>query len=78
MPLAARLQSVAFDPTNSTLTASPSGPRVYYLLWRSRKGHPWQSEEHFNRIDAHNKYFSLIQRGYEAYLERRGGLTTPA
>jgi len=73
MRLAARFQPVPFDPT-----ASQSGPRVYYLLWRPRPSYPWQSEEHFNRIDAHNKYFSLIQRGYEAYLERRGGQVTPA
>lgn len=73
MPSTATLQPLQFDPT-----ASQSGPRVYYLLWRSRPSHPWKSEEHFNRIDAHNKYFALIQRGYEAYLERRSGLNQPA
>ena len=59
-----------FDPT-----ASQSGSRVYYLLWRPRSSQPWHSEEHQSRIEAHNKYFSLMQRGYEAYLERRA---TPA
>jgi hypothetical protein len=44
---------------------------IYYVLWRSRPNHAWHSEELFNRIDAHNRYFSLIQRGYEAYLEKR-------
>jgi hypothetical protein len=46
-------------------------PVVYYLVWRSHSNHPWHSEELFNRIEAHNKYFSLIQRGYEAYLQKR-------
>jgi hypothetical protein len=62
------------------LTASNSAPptvsaprqtTVYYLVWRNRPNHPWHSEEHFNRSDAHRRYLSLIERGTEAYLERR-------
>jgi hypothetical protein len=44
---------------------------VYYLVWRTRPNHPWHSEELFNRIDAHKRYLALIERGVEAYLERR-------
>ena len=51
---------------------------IYYVLWRTRPTHPWHSEELFNRIDAHNKYFSLLQRGYEAYVEKRKRALLPA
>jgi hypothetical protein len=72
MPAKAPFQPVQFDPT-----ASQPGSRVYYLLWRPRPSQPWQSEEHFSRSDAHNRYFSLVQRGYEAYLEKRDRLAMP-
>lgn len=58
--------------------ASASQPKVYYLVWRSRPSHPWHSEELYSRIEAHNKYFALIQRGVEAYLERRSPGILPA
>ena len=45
--------------------------QTYYLLWRTRPSHPWQSEEFDNRNQAHHRYFELIQRGVEAYLEKR-------
>jgi hypothetical protein len=51
---------------------------IYYVLWRSRPNHPWRSEELMNRFEAHNKYFSLIQRGYEAYIEKRQRTLMPA
>ena len=51
---------------------------IYYVLWRSRPNHPWRSEELFNRFEAHNKYFALIQRGYEAYMEKRQRTLLPA
>jgi hypothetical protein len=72
MPSSARLQPVSFDPT-----ISHASSRIYYLLWRPRPSQPWQSEEHFSRSDAHNRYFSLLQRGYEAYLEKRDRLAMP-
>ena len=46
-------------------------PQAYYLVWRTRPSHPWHSEEFDNRNQAHHRYFSLIQRGAEAYLEKR-------
>ena len=73
MPSTVSQPPFQFDPT-----ASQAGSRVYYLLWRPRSNQPWQSEEHFSRIEAHNKYFSLMQRGYEVYLERRNRLASPA
>jgi hypothetical protein len=54
------------------LPAAPAAePTIYYLLWRSRPSHPWHSEEFCNRIEAHKRYFALLERGLEAYLERR-------
>ena len=60
---------------SSELTPTQS---IYYLLWRPRINHPWHSEELFNRFDAHDKYFALIQRGFEAYLEKRKRVLLPA
>jgi len=51
--------------------ATAAVPTVYYIVWRSRPSHPWHSEELFNRIEAHRRYFALLERGVEAYLERR-------
>ena len=67
-------------PTTDTKTSteSSSSSPIYYLLWRPRSNHPWHSEELFNRFDAHDKYFSLIQRGFEAYLEKRQRALLPA
>jgi len=44
---------------------------TYYLLWRTRASQPWHSEEFDSRNRAHHRYFELIQRGVEAYLEKR-------
>src|SRR5262245_1823408 len=55
--------------TPDALGSAASGaiaPIIYYVLWRSHATRPWHSEELFTRIDAHNKYSALIQRGYEA------------
>lgn len=54
----------------STL-ATAATPTVYYIVWRSRPSQPWQSEELLTRIEAHRRYFALLERGVEAYLERR-------
>lgn len=51
----------------------PRPQREYYLLWRTGWSHPWRSEEIDSRNEAHARYFDLIERGYEAYLERRQG-----
>jgi len=53
------------------IEAIPARPQAYYLLWRMRASHPWHSEEFDNRNQAHLHYFALIQRGAEAYLEKR-------
>ena len=66
------------DAAATSAAQSVIAPIVYYVLWRSRPSHPWHSEELFTRIDAHNKYFSLLQRGYEAYLEKRQRALLPA
>jgi hypothetical protein len=65
--------AVAFEITESQLV-----PHAYYLVWRPRPSQPWQSEEHASRTLAHNRYFALIQRGYEAYLEKRQCKAPPA
>jgi hypothetical protein len=60
-------------PFGNLPSAAPVQPptTVYYLVWRTRASHPWHSEELFNRIDAHKRYLALIERGVEAYLQRR-------
>ena len=64
------MPSIAFSELPSAASA-PQQTTVYYLVWRTRPNHPWHSEELYSRIDAHNRYLALIQRGVEAYLERR-------
>jgi len=71
------MPSTAFD-IDQPAASAPQQTTVYYLVWRLRPNHPWHSEELFNRIDAHNRYFTLIQRGIEAYLERRQPTTLSA
>jgi len=57
---------------DQALAASKLQPTaVYYLAWRIRPNHPWRSEEFESRTQAHRRYFSLLERGAEAYLERR-------
>jgi hypothetical protein len=51
--------------------ASAAEVTVYLLLWRPRAGQAWRSEEFDNRTQAHQRYFSLIERGAQAFLERR-------
>jgi hypothetical protein len=43
----------------------------YYLFWRKHPGHPWHSFYFETRDGAYRRYFFLIERGIEAYLERR-------
>ena len=64
MPSSARF---ALPPAASAVPQTT----VYYLVWRTLPNHPWFSEELFNRIEAHRRYLTLIERGAEAYLERR-------
>lgn len=47
------------------------GLPIYYLLWRARPSLPWHSEEVESRSTAHRRYFALLERGVEVYLERR-------
>lgn len=51
--------------------ANPAGAMVYLLLWRPPAAQAWRSEEFSNRTEAHQRYFTLIERGAEAFLERR-------
>lgn len=43
----------------------------YSLFWRARPNHPWHSHEFDSRERAYHRYFALIERGVEAYLQRR-------
>lgn len=56
---------------SSAATPSSTLPPTYYVLWRTRPGHPWRGEELANHGDAQRRYSSLVELGYEAYLERR-------
>jgi len=67
---AAMTGTVRVDDT-VRVEGTPARAHTYYLLWRTRPSHPWQSEEFDNRNQAHHRYFELIQRGVEAYLEKR-------
>jgi hypothetical protein len=55
-----------------------AGEIVYYLLWRTRAMQSWHSEEFDRRLPAHERYLALIERGVEAYLERRRRTILPA
>lgn len=64
---------MAYPQWGGERLAEPLATRstVYYLVWRIRPSQPWRSEEFENRFDAHQRYFTLIERGVEAYLESR-------
>ena len=49
----------------------PSHCPIYYVAWRSRASHPWRSEEFTCRFQAHCRYFTLLDRGAEAFVEKR-------
>jgi hypothetical protein len=68
---AAMTGTVRIDGDTVRVGATPDRTHVYYLLWRTRRSHPWHSEEFDNRNQAHHRYFALIQQGAEAYLEKR-------
>lgn len=51
--------------------ANPAQAMVYLLLWRPRAAQAWRSEEFTSRTQAHQRYFTLIERGVQAFLERR-------
>ena len=68
---AAVFQPLPQPPLPSPLAAEDVESPIYYLAWRIRKHHPWRSEEFKSRFQAHSRYFSLLERGVEAYLEKR-------
>jgi hypothetical protein len=51
--------------------ASVAEATVYLLLWRPRIGQASRSEEFDDRTAAHQRYFSLNERGAQSFLERR-------
>ena len=65
------IQTLPQPPLPSRLAAEETESPIYYLAWRVRKGHPWRSEEFTSRFQAHSRYFSLLDRGVEAFLEKR-------
>jgi hypothetical protein len=69
------LQTLPQPSMQTRLTASEEFQMhrtpVYYVAWRSRISHPWRSEEFANRFQAHDRYFALLDRGAEAYVEKR-------
>ena len=68
---AALTGTVRFDGDTVRVEAGPARPTVYYLVWRTRPSHPWRSEEFESRTLAHRRFFELVERGVEAYLEKR-------
>lgn len=65
------LQTLPQPPLPSRIAAEEIQFLVYSVAWRIRKSHPWRSEEFSSRFQAHSRYFGLLERGLEAYLERR-------
>jgi hypothetical protein len=64
--------TIRFEPVQDP------GIPIYYLLWRARPSLPWHSEEVESRTAAHRRYFALLERGVEVYLERRWKAHLPA
>lgn len=50
---------------------TPCGPSVFYVAWRTRRNHPWQSAEFASHAQAEERYNELVNSGAEAYLETR-------
>jgi hypothetical protein len=65
------LKSLPQTPPPSRVAALESQTPVYYIAWRIRQNHPWRSEEFTRRTLAYCRYFALLDRGVEAYLETR-------
>ena len=65
------LQPLPQLPLPSLLAAEEARSPIYYVVWRIRKHHPWRSEEFGSRFEAQSRYFALLERGTEAYLEKR-------
>jgi hypothetical protein len=65
------IQTLPQPPLTKQLAANETSSLVYYVAWRSRKNHPWRSEEFTSRFQAHCRYFALLDRGAEAYVENR-------
>ncbi len=67
---AALAKTVRVDGDTVRVEGAPSR-QTYYLLWRTGPSYPWHSEEFDNRTHAHRRFFALVERGVEAYLEKR-------
>lgn len=67
---AAQTGTVRVDDTVRAIQAAER-LAAYYLVWRTRPSHPWHSEEFMSRRQAHQRFFELTERGFEAYLEKR-------
>lgn len=65
------IQTLPQPPMQSRLAAERTESPVYSVAWRIRKSHPWRSEEFSSRFQAHGRYFALVERGWEAYVEKR-------
>jgi hypothetical protein len=65
------LQPLPQPPQPSPIAAKEAETPVYYVAWRIHKHHPWRSEEFGSRFEAHGRYFALLERGLEAYWEKR-------
>ena len=77
IPSASKVEDAALTGTvrlvgdTIRVETGPSRPTVYYLVWRTRPSLPWHSEEFESRTQAHRRFFELVERGVEAYLEKR-------
>lgn len=65
------MQTFPQPPLTKHLAAKEPSSLVYYVAWRSRRNHPWKSEEFTSRFEAHSRYFALLDRGAEAYVQKR-------
>lgn len=70
-PPAAAAPALQAPAEHRTTTSEPSLAKIYYIAWKLRPHHAWRSEEYTVRGAAYERYFNLIERGYEALLEVR-------
>jgi hypothetical protein len=70
-PEAALAGTVRADGDTVRAQGGDAPRAAYYLLWRTGHAHPWHSEEFASRREAHRRFFELLERGAEAYLEKR-------
>lgn len=62
---------LSFSQAEASSRITTRGPSVYYVAWRTRRNHPWQSAEFVSHADAEERYNELVNAGAEAYLEAR-------